>query len=100
MILCIEIADDVINTQTLDSPPQELDDDDIADIGDCITIGLLCRAINTLGSLFNDSSALAEVQHNICSHFQTAEETGITSLFKILLVVAVKVASEVNPAFY
>lgn len=79
VVFCARLIDDVINTQVLDIPARE-PDEDVASI-----------AINTFGSMHTKNKTLAETHRNTCC-FQIAfisKETGIVT----------KVVSEVNFAF-
>lgn len=66
---CAKKIDAVIDTQALDSPTWEPNDDDAASIGHCATDGLTHRVINTPGSVYRHSTTLAQVRCNTHSRF-------------------------------
>lgn len=76
------MIDDGIDMQALDLPAQQLNDSDVVNIRDYTTTGWIHRAITTLGNIYTDSTALAEICHNTSSCFQTVKVKEIYCFFK------------------
>lgn len=83
----VKMVDDVI-----DPPARQLPDVS----WDYIAIGLILQAINTIGSAYTDSAALAEIRWNTHSRFRTAKHAGTCHFFKHLWVLSTTVSSEMN----